>query len=662
MRVNLYLFKKDISPKNLPIFTSAEDRETYFSESNADKTYKNISYNGTRNIRINENAFEANLDYYNYARINWTDKEDVEHNYYCFIDIVKYVNDNVSELQLTLDYVTTYYFDIKLNEFNLVQTNIPDKILNRSDALGDNGGRIDFENKYPCKYKPIMELHLSNNTPVDTSGKKINNRFIKWLIININPSDSDNISPVYQNNGTKVICIPFPVLLVVNDDGSTNVIQDVKLNLVYKSGSTVNINSLCLSDIFKEYAGRIINISMIDNYYDKDVVFVKEEIPENEVDNNIVLTNDNVYTDIFNATFKEINGVYFPFITKPIYTYNFSYIDFFNNLSSFYENFKLIKNCNEEILNIDLEDINYDKSLGVAIHIEVDPIFPNNIKLEFYNKIDDKFNTMFNKLIDIVIIPAGVSGIQFDVSKWDEYFIQNSASVSDGLATKHKYDLENANKQRQSSHIQGSLNFLGSSSSAISGILGAGITGNIGGILSGAGKAITSTTSYASNITATEYAYQIAENNIEKEKALLQIAWNDIKNAPNVMYNYGAGNNILTYIKETYKFVVYQPDDQTYHDMRYYHMMYGFKVNRKYGRRLNGNPMTLNDILTIYENEVSLDNINYKFIRLESDFVIDNLPLTARKMLSDIFKDGVKFYKKSNLGIAIGDTFNNYIR
>ena len=179
MRVNLYLFKKDISPKNLPIFTSAEDRETYFSESNADKVYKNISYNGTRNIRINENAFEANLDYYNYARINWTDKEDVGHNYYCFIDIVKYVNDNVSELQLTLDYVTTYYFDIKLKEFNIEQCTMRDNPFSRRGIKGDENFRVYFENKCGCIYKPFASKPLFHKVDVGNPDYSL-----KWLLIN----------------------------------------------------------------------------------------------------------------------------------------------------------------------------------------------------------------------------------------------------------------------------------------------------------------------------------------------------------------------------------------------------------------------------------------------------------------------------------------------
>lgn len=661
MRVNLYLFKKDISPKNLPIFTSPEDRETYFSESNADKVYKNISYNGTRNIRLNANAFEANLDYYNYARINWTDKEDVEHNYYCFIDIVKYVNDNVSELQLTLDYVTTYYFDIKLNEFNLVQLTTKNDMKNRRLLNGNTFERFNFENKYPCKYTKSIENIAVLPTPQFTKRKYI----LKWLLINASIIDSDNESLIYENNGTRVICIPFPVVMDISIFGNERqYIKDCPLKIVDND----TVYTVTLDDIFSKYAGRILNISMIDNYFD---VPIKEDsfATSSDVNDDIIITGKEVFIShiIFNRA--EVQGKEIPFLTAPIFnnSSNMKAIRFIVDNRGFYQFYKIVKNGNEEVVNTDIEDIDYLKNtsevendIGFTLALSVDPIFPNNIKIEFGKRDND--NIMFNEILRYIITPPAISGIQFDVSKWSEYFIQNSASVNDGLATKHKYDLENADLQRTSSHIQGALNFAGSGASAMTGLLGGVIMENEGGFSKGAGQAITAVTSYASNITATEYAYQIAENNIQKEKAMLEISWNDIKNSPNVMYNYGSGNNILSYIETAYQLCYYKPTDQTKEDVRNYHMQYGYKINKKYCNKSGNEGMKLNDIMLLYEDvNNTINDINYKFLRFESDFVIDNLPLTVRKMLSEIFKDGVKFYNKTNMNIVVGENFNNYI-
>lgn len=675
MRVNLYLFKKDISPKNLPIFTSAEDRETYFSESNADKVYKNISYNGTRNIRLNENAFEANLDYYNYARINWTDKEDVEHNYYCFIDIVKYVNDNVSELQLTLDYVTTYYFDIKLNEFTLKQCTMQDSMQDRRGIEADENYRVYFENKMPCVYKPSASIPLCHDIQLPDEYCKL-----KWLIVNIAPTSSD-IFEVYRNNGTEVISIITPV--VYNSD-ITSILGITTVSIRDEN------NEDKLSDIrsiLKAYDGRILNISLIDNPFLESEIRVldyNEELPTTLSQEKIYVKKVSFSDD---GTGIVAYSVYIPKnlrlpYTKFSYTilnkddnYTFMYMmsdinysvnnhgighRWDNDVSKDYRYASIIKNGNEEVLQFSPQDFEMEEDTDnlrgiITLNVSIDPIYPNNMMVEFMRDGVEPLN----KKLKNVIIPPSISGIQFDQTKWGEYYVQNSASVNDGLATKHKYDLENADKQRTSSHIQGALNFATGATGAFATVLGA---EKDAGLIKGVGQAISSGFALASNITATEYAYQIAENNIQKEKELLQLSWNDIKASPNSMYNYGAGNNIISLID--YGYVVYfmEPVDMNNADMKKYHMIYGYKINRKFAARDNTQFKGINDILLAFENKNdTITDIKYKFIRLESDFVIDNLPLTVRKMLKEIFADGVKFYNKNNMLISVNPNFSNYI-
>lgn len=672
MRVNLYLFKKDISPKNLPIFTSAEDRETYFSASNADKAYTNISYNGTRNIRLNVNAFEANLDYYNYARINWIDKEDVEHNYYCFIDIVKYVNDNVSELQLTLDYVTTYYFDIKLNEFTLKQCTMQDSMDNRRGIEADENYRVYFENKIPCVYKPSKAIPLCHDVELPDASCKL-----KWLIVNIAPSSSDTFE-VYRNNGTEVISIITPAVY----DSTTTGFRGTRAFVRDSDNTDKNCD---ITSILREYDGRILNISMIDN------PFVDTEISVLDTDQELpaILGNNRIY--VKKALDLENGFIYDVYIPKnlslPITKFScliqnkgennaflymlshLSYAVFFrtnsvawlNDVSYDYKYASIIKNGNEEVLQFSPQDFEMTENEqygSVAINLNIDPIYPNNIMIKFSRDGVEPLN----KKLKNVIIPPPISGIQFDQTKWGEYYVQNSASVNDGLATKHKYDLENADKQRASSHIQSALNFAAGGASAMTGLLGAGILENDAGLFKGAGQAISSVFNYASNITATEYAYQIAENNIQKEKDLLQLSWNDIKASPNSMYNYGAGNNIISMIDYGYVLYIMEPVDMNNVDMKKYHMIYGYKINRKFAAQNEANFKGINDIMLAYENKNdTITDIKYKFIRLESDFVIDNLPLTVRKMLKEIFADGVKFYNKDNMLISVNPSFNNYI-
>lgn len=669
MRVNLYLFKKDISPKNLPIFTSKEDRETYFSEANADKAYKNISYNGTRNIRINENSFEANLDYYNYARINWIDKEDVEHNYYCFIDIVKYVNDNVSELQLTLDYVTTYYFDIKLNEFNLKQCTMQDSMQDRRGIEADENYRVYFENKIPCVYKPSKAIPLCHDIKLPNASYKL-----KWLIVNIAPSSEDT-AEVYENNGTRVISIITPA--IYDNDPTTH----YKGIIAYiKDGD--NIKRWDITSILNYYNGRILNISVIDNPFvdteikvldgdedlpttlRNDVIYVKKIVDNEAFNTYYVYISKDLQLPITKFSYlilSQDDNHAFVYMRSPI---NYS-IFFYTNgvvwrpdVSADYKYASLIKNGNEEVLQFSPQDFEMTENSDetrISIRVNVDPIFPNNLMINILRGGVEPLN----KKLKNVIIPPSVSGIQFDQTKWGEYYVQNSASVNDGLATKHKYDLENANKQREASHIQGALSFAGGATGSLMGVLGA---GNDAGLFKGVGQAISSGFALASNITATEYAYQIAENNIQKEKELLQLSWNDIKASPNSMYNYGAGNNIISMIDYGYVLYIMEPVDMNNADMKKYHMIYGYKINRKFAAQDETKFKGINDIMLAYENKNdTITDIKYKFIRLESDFVIDNLPLTVRKMLKEIFADGVKFYNKDNMLISVNPSFNNYI-
>ena len=681
MRVNLYLFKKDISPKNLPIFTSAEDRETYFSESNADKVYKNISYNGTRNIRINENAFEANLDYYNYARINWRDKEDVEHNYYCFIDIVKFVNDNVSELQMTLDYVTTYYFDIKLKEFSLEQCTMRDDPLNRRGIAPSENYRVYFENKCGCVYKPYKSLPLFHDVDLGNPNYKL-----KWLLINLAiPSvvNDDNFNELYINGATKCRCILFPIIYNIASP-DRYLFSSFTVREIDETGEYTDKTST-IRQVLEDYDGQILNISVIDNIFNQDT-YLFPEVPLGVIsEKNIFILDteakEGLYRILINKKFntsENLNTKFnFTFMTNDnghCYMFLNSYIETYfdtatknalwnrKNIQE-YLYASLIRNGNEEMLTISQSDFEKLQTEVLLCKISIDPIYPNNIRLDFSSlDVQNETKEPLNKKIMHIVIPCPISGIQFDQSKWGEYYINNIASVNDGLATKHKYDLENADKQRASSHIQGALNFVGGATGAMTGLLGAGITGNDAGIVKGAGQAISSVFNYASNITATEYAYQIAENNIEKEKALLEISWNDIKASPNTMYNYGAGNNILTYIDMAYKFYFMKPVDMSEDTIRKYHMEYGYKINRKYASNSVQGSVRLNDIMLMFEDKDSVINdINYKFIRLDCDFVIDNLPLTVRKMLKTIFKDGVKFYNKNNMLIYNNPSFNNYI-
>lgn len=654
MRANLYLFKKDISPKNLPIFYSKTDRENFFSDNSAGKIYENISYNGTRNIRLNVNALSANLDYYNYAKIVWNDEDNVQHEYFCFIDTVIFVNDNVSEIQMTLDYVTTYYFDMKFNEYNLLQTSIKNNMFQRREISGEDTTRFYFENLYPCEYyaydKKNLEIEV-NDLPEKYS--------VKWCLINVSFNSTEEYDYLYVNTATKCKVILFPLLYSKSSD---KFIKNL-FGVYYNDSQTIKYYSI--ESILTQYDGKILNISIIDNPFNNVYYKTTQETPAINSINLYPKSSKNMPVFVINENFMSTNckikiqpntETDFPFVylKSTINSTILNLVSFSAKAIEKYKYIKIIRNGNEELLSFSQNDFNISKQTGTTISLTftIDPISPNNIKLNFITSFDDD---PFNKTIKCVIIPAPVSNIQFDQSKWAEYYIQNSASVDDGLSTKHKYDMEQVELQRNSAQIQAAISAGGNAVAGIASFA----TGNAAG---GISKLASGITSVANSMVATEYAYQIAENNIDKENALLQISWNDIKSRPNTMYNYGSGTNILTYIDKGITLYFYKPVLAHRNDLRNYHMQYGYKVNRKFSANSYDNFKNLNDVLMDYEDTTyTIKDINYKFIRIESDFVIDNIPITARKMLKEIFKDGIKFYNKENLLIISNENYNNYI-
>lgn len=678
MLATLKLYNKNISPKNLPIFESEEDRETFFSD--YDKIYQNISYNGTRNIRLKLNSIESNLEYYNYAVIEWT-INGKQVKYYCFIDGTAFVNDNVAEIYLTLDYVTTFYFYIKLNEFNIRQISISQVknenilIKNRVNSIYEKNNITDFI----FKFKP-SDTAL---TPSDLT--------VKFLCITI-ADDVETDYPIYVNNATKSTCLIFPYFYSASNDFDKKFktyneldflgVELFKVYFTFNSRSGNNIIKTCsLKSILDTFDGKIKNISIIDNFFhteyiEKSLAHTEQgEIYNNSFWKDVTSTTDlvicwnaddgnfyvNLASDYIGDTsyyFKQHTTGYddtgFVFFTDRIV----KRVTFDDNLDKsiikrYYKYYEIVNNSGSVMSQFSLNDFNIEEvksdRFAISADIIVDPVFPNPYYINvFLQEMSAPFDYIYpiNEDLKNIKVNNKANSIVFSQTAWGEYVVNNSASVMDSLNTKHAYDIEEANLKRQSGLIQTAASLAG----GVSNIGAKYWLDNdfaVSGAISGGVNALNS-------ILSTVYSYRIAENNIEKENALLQISYNDIKSKPNNYYNFGVGNNLETLAVSGISFVEYIPTEYCRGIISNYHMEYGYNID--FILATNGTPLDLNTIIKTFVNENE-----YCFIRLESDFVIKDIPLFARKMLSDAFKDGIKFYPKDKLLNISDSSYSSYI-
>lgn len=681
MLATLKLYNKNISPKNLPIFESEEDRETFFSD--YDKIYQNISYNGTRNIRLKLNSIESNLEYYNYAVIEWT-INGKQVKYYCFIDGTAFVNDNVAEIYLTLDYVTTFYFDIIFRQFIIKQKTMNTKqdkyfpISNKLPSVYEKKVVKDFSYKFNIKDTKLGNISLN----------------IKFLLISIAENENTGDFTIYENGVTKNICLIFPLLY---QDGEkyteflkaypSNKFALAVNNKVYFYGygdrnSTGKIYFSSLETIMNKFQGEILNVSVIDNLFNTHFV---EDGLDRQDDNNLMfqdapentelliyhnLNNNNIYISLLsgkNAIDTSYDTSYdlepsgedfntFFFITERISKdVTISQNVNKNMINRNYRYYSIINNSSSLLNQFSLYDFSYNDmksdTFDICVNISIDPVFPNPYILQIYlkgNQVENEIVRPNKEELRYIKVDNKASSVQFSQTAWSEYVVNNSASVMDSLNTKHQYDLQEANLKRDQGQYSAIAN-------AVGGVANAGIglwTGNpvsVSGTIQGVTNAITS-------IISTEYAYRIAENNIEKEKALLQISYNDVKAKPNNYYNFGVGNNFDTLIPKGLSFVEESVIEVTRDIIKSYHMEYGYKIDYIYNSEGLSDFKTLNDVLDMFQ-----DPNQYVFIRLESDFVVDNIPIFARSILRRIFADGVKFYNKGRLMTISRRTYGTYI-
>lgn len=614
MIVDIFLYKKNISPKNLPIFENENDREEFFRETGENVlAINNCSFNGNRNIRISVNYFTANLSFYNYCKIKYN-KDGKNFVYYCFIDYVKFLNDNSSELFLTLDYITTFYFDIKFPFFKLVQTT-------RTKNYLQDEKKFYFSNNISC---------ASLGKKVYDFSFKLNETTIKFLLINIKYSQGDLN---YVDFGTKKVeCIIYPIIC---DNNETNR-QAYSIPQYFYVKENDKITTYSFSEIYSKIQGKIINISSVENvfansndlYYDNGKLTLNAQSTSDDCIYEILATDDFPMCNAREFSREGILPIKSDFLYRQPYKF-----------------YSLIRNNNENLLDFSAND--FSDKIDIHFTLRLDINYPNSFELTLHQNDNKYMNNPSSKRIKI---KANAISVEFSESQWSEYFLQNSASVNDGLQTKHKYDLENAELQRTASQFSAVSNLAGGAAKSASSFAS-------GNVVSGIGYGASSLINLASDLTTSEYAYRISENNIEKEKALLNIQWNDIKAAPAKYSNIGVDNTNEISDYDTLCLYEMIPLDFYRKLIRSYHMEYGYEINYIYNDKATNEFYYLNDILKFFETGFP----NYKFLRIEGNVIASSIPQQSIPIIENIFSDGIRFYNKNNLLEIENENFSNFI-
>lgn len=598
MLCNVTLLKTNLSPSNTRLFNSKDEQNSFFdSLAQNSVTFTNVSYNGSRLFRLKGIAPLLNIDGYNYA-IVYIPNLNVK--YYSFIDNYLYINDNAYDLYLTLDYIQTYMFDIKLSNTIVKQRTLPRYYR---QFIKDNG-YID-KYLYYSNYYPYVGNKYSELLPLYTYNSNIG-KYVKYLIATFKGIDGFENNG-YQNSGYYPLIFP----IIVNDDGS----------YTFSRIGFDNEDMITYQEYLRTRAGELINVSVVD-YIPPNIITTSYNTQTGYYDS--ILRGGNYFTTIGN---NEKSYIYLQCALKGTISKNVS-TELLNR--SPYVNLQIMRQGNNpQIIDILDFDISTKNSLNrITFDITISPIFPNDTIV--------KCNFIDNSIV--FTIPAFTNTLAFSISSWQEYYSTHSASINDGLATKHAYDMEMLNNKTAGQIVN----------STITGITGVGVgisTKKVGDIAS-------SISGMATEFIGSAVSYENAKLGLEQEKALLELQWNDIKSSPNIAYNSNINDNAkIGIVKQSTYIAIKEP--LQIKQIQYYHSRFGYEINIPIEDNSN-----IDGYLSVLDNTDKLSQGNkFDYVEYKGCVIFNGkIPQQACRRIEQILEQGIYFWYTNN----IGDYEGNY--
>lgn len=608
----LDLYSLKLSPDNTMFFSSRAEQTQWFDDKRA-MSIENISFNGSRPFRLSANYLEATFLKYNYCRYKFNDRY-----IYCFIENMVYNNDNTCDLIVSIDMTQTFLEELKtaIAKSNVCNTTEKDS--------------------YFSTYKPFTNKMTPSDFNSTNLGTLSKSNFADWIggfmLINCDPkikgsSVAWNVEYGLTDNGVpaSVMCIALPIKY----NKTTRTLQAPQQVYLGASASGVLTsgagNLFMLLDKYASYiADGCIGITfeqLLPNLYwgGSDYIFYDT--------NNMV-----------NTTLPDISGFNFLVIKNNSSVNNWSY-----NLTNYLNNIPLplrrnpyvyIRVGNDtESIELNLLDFYDDNPATETMVLQIEQFtsciypFTTNLKFKYNGKELADRNVMFNLITS--------DPVPYSASAWQEYYSQNKATVNDGLATQQRF---------QSAQLR---NNLGTSlvNTGINTIMG-GIswTKKLGQISARSFKTqqsqMTMATEASQGILGAVTQYANSKLEMQKDKALQQIGWNDIKSSPSSF------SNLSSSISAKYKngFQGIEVDiyiAKNIEDIKSYHNQFGYVVNR-----MESNPFTN------FKKHTNYDFISFNEVTLALEY-----PQEIIGILEEQLESGIRFWYNYNnfLNYEIGN-------
>lgn len=613
MRVSLNLCKTPINTTDTLYFSSKEEQKEYFKTTI--KRTIDASFNGNRNIRVNANYIELIASDFNYLYFDYKNER-----YYCFVDSYEYINDNCTEIFVTIDFIQTFIFDVEFKQ---------SRIASKTYKINDFNEFISFSNKFPIASEKVEKFIDFGNPEIELNSKKYN---YSVIAITLNPSFiekfNENIYFFWKRSNLKLTrkytsfngnTYPFRVIYIpiLYDIENGNYYRDIDITLE-SVGETAQTKTSNIDKIIETFSAEIIDISIIPN--DCGCNF----------SNSFTMFS----TDICGLKIRD--EIYYFFADLNSFSYdsgkNINYnIEIKSNLmrGNYY---KLLIGDEDDTYSISFSDYKYNnpfEDLGqknikvLTLYFYQQPIYPYDyfIKVGFrgYNVETEEEYEIPNIDDRIVIVKNNSLKVPFEVTAWADFYSKNMASVNDGLKTKQSFEKEIIENNMKTKSITGGIGiFAGLTEYALS-----------------RGKAgINTTANSISSIINASTTYENEMTNLEKEKALLEISWNDIKSSPSILNNINTSSiiSIIRGDKKTYATKVYLVKPSNLEDIEKYHKIYGYETHR------------IEDIsLSLFKNHT-----NFDYIRFDECNIISYLPKNIITMIKNILTSGIRFWYDVN--------------
>ena len=620
MQGTLDLFKLKLSPDNTMFFNNITEQTNFF-DSKVALSIPNISFNGSRPFRLSANYLDTTFNNYTYCRYKFGSK-----TVYAFIDNITYTNDNVCELEVSIDFLQTFMFDIfgGVAKSNVSNKTLKDSFFNVYKPFTNKMTPSDF-NSYLLK--------RLNKSITDT-------RIGGFILLNVDPnimnkagetSGTNFVMYGLYDNGvpTSAMCLALPVEYNLE----TNTINAPQF---YKLGSAS-------SEISCAGGGNLFN------FLDAYASYI--------VDGCIGITFDQLLPDLY---FNADNSIHYDttniqLVNLPDVSLDVPYLCIKNNsiannwsidLSDYLEDIPLPLRRNpyvyirvgndSESIELNLLDFYNDSPVTETMILEIEQFtsclypFQTNLKFKYNGREITDRNAMFNIV--------ATDPVPFSISAWQEYYSNNKATVNDGLETQQKY---------QSAQLRNNLG---------TGLVNAGIDTIVGGVswtkklgqlsarsfksqqnLFNAG--VSGTTGFLGAMTN----YANGKLEMAKDKALQQIGWNDVKSSPS------AFSNITSNLSSKYRNGTQGIEVDIYiakniEDIKAYHKQYGYVINI-----MQSSP--LNDI----HNHTVFDFISFNEITLGL-----LLPQNMVSLIEEQLESGIRFWYDYNNFLNYDIANNDY--